>query len=148
VDSGKDAFMSFPGGSIGGPVTIQSSQPVLATLRAWYYQSFNESAARPASAASPTQIFPWYDLHSPGMNADTIHITNPGASTASGTISIPGAGSLSFSVPAGQDKFLAFPGGTIGGPVTISSNVPVLASLRAWYYQSFNEVAGRFLTAP
>jgi hypothetical protein len=38
--------------------------------------------------------------------------------------------------------YFAFPGGTIGGGVTVSSDHPVLASLRAWYYQSFNEVPG------
>jgi hypothetical protein len=43
-------------------------------------------------------------------------------------------------VPNGLDLYFAFPGGTIGGPVTITSDNPVLASLRAWYYQSFNEV--------
>jgi hypothetical protein len=141
VPNGQNAYYTFPYGTIGGPVTISSSQPVLASLRAWYYQTFNETPGRPASAAAAVQHFPWYDLASPGMRADTIHITNVSGATASGSIALPGATSLSFSVPNGQDAYYTFPYGTIGGPVTISSSQPVLASLRAWYYQSFNEVA-------
>jgi hypothetical protein len=143
VASGQDSYFTFPQGTLGGPVTITSAVPVLATLRAWYYQSFNETSARPASAAATTQYFPWYDLQSAGMRADTIHITNESGSSATGTIALPGALTISFTVPSGHDSYFAFPSGTIGGPVTIVSSQPVLASLRAWYYQSFNEVPGR-----
>jgi hypothetical protein len=143
VNNGQDSYFTFPRGTIGGPVTLTSSQPVLASLRAWYYQSFNEVPGRPSSAAATVQYFPWYDNASPGVNADTIHITNVSGTTATGTIALPGATSLSFSVDPGLDAYFAFPGGTIGGPVTITSTQPVLASLRAWYYQSFNEVQGR-----
>jgi Fibronectin type III domain/Cysteine-rich secretory protein family len=143
VATGQDSYFSFPGGTMGGPVTISSSQPVLATLRAWYYQSFNETSARPASAAATTQYFPWYDLQSAGMRADTIHITNESGGTATGTIALPNVNPVNFTVPSGHDAYFAFAGGTIGGPVTITSSQPVLASLRAWYYQSFNEVPGR-----
>ena len=141
VPNGQDLYFEFPSGTIGGPVTISSSQPVLASLRAWYYQSFNETAARSATAAATTQYFAWYDLASPGMRADTIHITNVSGSTATGTIAL-GASTIPFSVPNGQDLYFTFALGSIGGPVTISSDHPVLASLRAWFYQSFNEVPG------
>jgi hypothetical protein len=144
VLSGHDDYFNFAGGTIGGPVTITSSQPVLAALRAWYYQSFNEVPGRPGSPGSTTQYFPWYDHFSPGVNADTIHITNPGGSAVTGTISRAGDTPINFNVPAGQDLYYAFPGQSIGGPVTITSTAPVLASLRAWYYQSFNEVPGTF----
>jgi PQQ-like domain len=142
VGAGKDVYYTFPSGTIGGPVTITASVPVLATLRAWYYQSFNETAARPATAAAMTQYFPWYDLQSPGMRADTIHVTDVSGGPATGTI-VLGTTTLNFSLVNGQDSYFTFPGGTIGGPVTITSSVQVLASLRAWYYQSFNEVPGR-----
>jgi hypothetical protein len=142
VAAGQDVYYTFPQGTIGGPVTITSLVPVLATLRAWYYQSFNETSARPASAAAPTQYFPWYDLQSAGMRADTIHLTDVSGGPASGSI-VLGTTTIPFTLVNGQDSYYAFPDGTIGGPVTIISNVPVLASLRAWYYQSFNEVPGR-----
>jgi hypothetical protein len=144
VPNGRDAYFAFPGGTIGGPVTISSNQPVLASLRAWYYQSFNEVPGRPGSPGSSTQYFPWYDHFSPGVNADTIHLTNPGGVAVSGTISRVGDTPISFNVPAGQDRYFAFPGQSIGGPVTITGGGPVLASLRAWYYQSFNEVPASF----
>jgi GH18 family chitinase len=143
VAAGADAYYTFPYGTTGGPVAINSSQPVLATLRAWYYQSFNETSARPASAATTTQYFPWYDTASAGVHADKIHITNVSGAVATGSIALPGATSIPFSVPTGQDLYYSFPDGTIGGPVKITSSQPVLASLRAWYYQSFNEVPGR-----
>jgi len=37
--------VSFAAGSLGGPVTITSSQPVLAAQRVQYFQSFNEVPA-------------------------------------------------------------------------------------------------------
>ena len=74
------------------------------------------------------------------MNADTIHITNPGAGPVTGSIAMPGETPLSFNVAAGKDAYFYFPSASIGGPVTISASGPVLAALRAWYYQSFNEV--------
>jgi Fibronectin type III domain/Abnormal spindle-like microcephaly-assoc'd, ASPM-SPD-2-Hydin/Cysteine-rich secretory protein family len=143
VGDGQDSYFSFPSGTIGGPVTINSSRPVLASLRAWYNQSFNETVARSQTEAVTTHYFPWYDLSNPGMRADTIHVTNVSGATATGTIALPGASSISFSVGNGQDRYFSFPTGTIGGPLTVTSDRPVLATLRAWYYSSFNEVAGR-----
>jgi Glycosyl hydrolases family 18/Fibronectin type III domain len=142
VTSGHDAYYAFPSGTIGGPVTINSSQSVLASLRGWYYQSLSESAARPSGAAATKQTFDWYDLASPGMNADTIHITNVSGASATGTISILGATPISFTVANGQDSYFEFPSGTRTGPVTISSSQPVIATLRAWFYQSLSEVPG------
>jgi hypothetical protein len=75
------------------------------------------------------------------MRADTIHITNTSALTATGTIALPRVTSISFTVPSGQDAYFAFPGGTYGGPVTITSDQPVLATLRAWFYSSLDEVS-------
>ena len=42
VAAGAEAFVSFPAGTIGGPVTLSSTQPVLASQRVQYYSSFNE----------------------------------------------------------------------------------------------------------
>ena len=140
VTAGQNAYFTFPYGTIGGPVTISSNQTILSTLRAWYYQSFNEIWARPGSAAATVVYFPWYDLASAGTRADTIHITNVSGSSATGTIALPGATTLNFTVANGTDAYFSFPYGTIGGPVKVTSNQPVLASLRAWYYQSFNEI--------
>jgi hypothetical protein len=102
----------------------------------------NEVHGRPAAVASVNFHFPWYDLASAGTRADTVHITNMTGITATGSINLTGQTAIPFSVSPGQDLFFAFPTGTIGGPVTVASSQNVLVSLRAWYYQSFNEVGG------
>jgi hypothetical protein len=43
-------------------------------------------------------------------------------------------------VGPGAENYVAFPAGTIGGGVTISSSQPVLASQRVQYYLTFNEI--------
>ena len=43
-------------------------------------------------------------------------------------------------VAPGAESFVSFPPGTIGGPATVASDVPVLASQRVQYYSSFNEI--------
>jgi hypothetical protein len=141
VAAGHDAYFAFPYGTRGGPVTIASSQPVLAILRAWYYQSLSETWARPSSAGGTTVYFAWYDLASPGMSADAIHITNVSGATAMGTISVPGATPIRFGLPSGNDAYYLFPG-VVGGPVTISSDEPVLAAQRTVFYQSLSEFGG------
>ena len=50
------------------------------------------------------------------------------------------ASSITFPLGAGAESYATFPTGTIGGPVTVNSDQPVLASQRVQYYQTFNEV--------
>jgi hypothetical protein len=45
VGSGAEVVVTFPAGTIGGPVNISSTQPVLASQRVQYGQTFNEIAA-------------------------------------------------------------------------------------------------------
>jgi len=140
VQPGHDGYFAFPPGTIGGPVTISSTQPVLATMRAWYYQSLSEVWAKAAGAAGPVIDFSWYDRASAGVTAQTVHVANVSGSPATGTISLPGATPIQFSVANGQDIYLAFPPGTQGGPLVIAASQPVIASLRGWYYQSLTEI--------
>ena len=146
VPAGQEKYYSFPQGTIGGPVTVSvtSGPAVIASQRVTYYGSFNEVRARPASSAAMTSYFNWYDKQSTGMYQDNVHLLNPGATTASGTIAISGGPSQGFSVGAGQENHYSFPQGTIGGPitVTVTSGPGVLASQRVSYYQSFNEAGG------
>ncbi len=140
VAPGAEANVTFPPGKIGGPVTVSSTQPVLASQRVQYYQSFNEVWASSAAQAVTTSYFNWFDKASPGMFNDNIHLLNPGATSAMVTVSLPGATSQVVTVTAGAEANVTFPAGKIGGPVTVSSTQPVLASQRVQYYQSFNEV--------
>ena len=150
VGAGQEGYYSFPNGTIGGPVTVavSSGPAVIASQRVIYYGSFNEVRARPASAAATTSYFNWYDRQSAGMRVDNVHILNPGATAASGTVAISGGPSQNFSVAAGQEQFYSFPAGTIGGPITVmvTSGPGVVASQRVEYYLSFNEVSASQLS--
>jgi hypothetical protein len=140
VAAGAEAFVSFPVGTIGGPVKVTSSQPVLASQRVQYYQTFNEVWAESAAQAATTSYVSWYDKASPGMFNDNIHLLNPGTASASVTVSLPGSTSQTVTVAAGAEAYVAFPAGTIGGPVKVTSAQAVLASQRVQYYSSFNEI--------
>jgi hypothetical protein len=80
-----------------------------------------------------------FDRASAGMVNDNIHVLNAGAVTANVTVSLPGASSGMFTLPAGMETYVTFPPGNIGGPVTITSDQPVLAAQRVQYYQTFSE---------
>jgi len=120
-------------------VFITSDIPILASARSTFQQSFNEVNAVPVSQASTTLYFNRYDLKTSGMTLDTIHISNPNASSASVTVSLPGATTQMVTVPARGQSLVTFPGKS-GGPVTISSSAPVIASQRVRYNSSFSEV--------
>jgi len=140
VGPGAEVWVSFPAGSIGGPVKVSSTQPVLASQRVQYYSSFNEVPALTAAKAATAAYFNWFDKASPGMVADNIHLLNPGGTAASVTVSLPGAKPITVTVGPGAEAYVSFPAGSMGGPVTVTSTQPVLASQRVQYYQTFNEI--------
>jgi outer membrane protein assembly factor BamB len=139
VAAGAETYVNFPQGTIGGPVKVTSSQPVLASQRVQYNQTFNEVWAASATLAATTSFLTWYDKASPGMFDDNVHLLNPGTASASVTVSLPGTIPQTVSVAAGAETYVNFPG-AIGGPVTVSSAQPVLSSQRVQFNQSFNEV--------
>jgi len=105
-----------------------------------YYQSFNEVASATQAQALTTSYVMWFDRATPGMVGDNIHVLNAGTVAASVTVTMPGATAIKFTLAAGAEAHVAFPVGKIGGPITITSDQPVLAAQRVQYYQSFNEV--------
>ena len=121
-------------------MTVSSTQPVLASQRVQYYQTFNEVSAQSASAAATVSYVNWYDNASPGMVNDNIHLLNPGTATATVTVSLTGTVSQIATVPGGGEAYVNFAQGTIGGPVHVSADQPVLASQRVQYFSSFNEI--------
>jgi len=74
------------------------------------------------------------------MVGDNIHILNAGTTSATVTISLPGASPIVVTANPGVEIYVAFAAGAIGGPVAIISTQPILAAQRVQYYQSFNEV--------
>jgi spore germination protein YaaH len=142
ASAGQEIFVTLPAGTIGGPVlvTVSSGPAVLASQRVQYNSSFNEVWASSAAQAATTSYINWYDKASPGMAGDNVHLVNPGTASATVTVSLPGATTQTATVAGGAGAYVTFPAGTIGGPVTVSSSQPVLASQRVQYYQTFNEV--------
>jgi len=140
LQAGQETYVTFLPGHIGGPVSVTSDQPVLASQRVQYYSSFNEVASEAPGQALATSYVMWFDRATNGMVADNIHVLNPGATAASITVSLPGASNVVFTLAAGQETYVSFPVGRLGGPVTITSSVPVLAAQRVQYFSSFNEV--------
>jgi hypothetical protein len=146
----QETYVTMPKGTIGGPVRVDvtSGPAVLASERVQYYSSFHEIWGEDASQAAMTSYFSVYDKAGPGMVADNIHLLNPGTVSASVTVAVS-ASSLPNSTPVnpqtvsvgpGAEAWVTFPYGTYGGPVTITSSQPVLASQRVNLYQSFNEI--------
>ena len=134
-----ESYVTFPFGTIGGPVTVNASQPVLASQRVQYYQSFNEVVSANAADAAPVSYASWFDTATAGMAGDNIHVVNPGTNSANVTVSLPGAAPIAFTLAPAAERHVTFSGAHIGGPVTISSTQPVIASQRVQYFQSFNE---------
>ena len=131
------------GSGFGGPATITSDVPVLASARVIYFSTFNEVLAQPASAAQPSSFFSWYDhASSVGFLNDNVHVVNPSTTTtATVSVTLPGCSPAPQSIGPGAFGIFACPFGQgFGGPVKITSDQPVLASQRVQYFQSFNEV--------
>jgi hypothetical protein len=74
------------------------------------------------------------------MFNDNIHLLNPGVASANVSVTLPGAPTQTVTVEAGAEVSVTYPSGNIGGPVTVTSTQPVLASQRVQYYSSFNEI--------
>jgi hypothetical protein len=144
VAPGAQTYVTFSAGQIGGPIAVKFDQPVLASQRVQYFQSFNEV---PSMALRQTQLvnhLMWFDNATPGMSTDNIHIYVPRIDpvpTLNITVSVPGAAPIQMTFNGADDEvYVTFPAGTIGGPVTITTDRPVLAAQRVQYYQTFNEV--------
>jgi len=133
-----EGYVALPVGIVGGPLQVTASATTMVSQRVAYFQTFNEAPAQRASDAQTSSYFSWYDSKSAGMYVDNVHVVNPATSgTAHVTISLPGVASPpAANVGPGQEGILNFPPGTIGGPVTVSSDLPVLASQRVTYWNS------------
>ena len=141
VGPGAEAFGSFPAGTMGGPVHMASDHPVLASQRVANKTSFNELPALATTSAATTLVSNWYDLATAGFSADNIHIVNVSATGANVTVSLNGTGYGTFAVPSHGEQYLSFPVGTIGGPLKLASDQPIVATQRVIYYDAFQETA-------
>ena len=121
---------------LGGPLRIQSTQPLLGALRGVRRSrspAFSEYPMNSAATAATSQWMPWYDYASPGAYED-VHLVAPLAD-AHATISIGGRTLWAGTVAAGGDRHIALPG-VSGGPVYVASDQPVMTWQRAVYEPS------------
>jgi hypothetical protein len=132
-------YHAFPTGIAGGPVHIQSDQPVLVSQRVQWNQSFNEIPGIPDGQAATFHVINWYDQLSSGYYGDDIHIVNPDpAAEGVATLHFPGHADVVVGVSHQTDTYVSYPG-SIGGPVTINSTVPMIVTQRVNYWNSFKE---------
>jgi hypothetical protein len=144
VPAGGQAYTTFAPNSIGGPITVTADQPVLASQRVLYFQSFNETPATvnaKGAGPSPMLRLMWFDTATPGMYGNNVHIMNLTVSVAHVTVQVHGyATAMTLAIAGGGEVYTTFPAGTIGGPVYISTDNPIIAAQRIQYYQTFNEI--------
>jgi hypothetical protein len=139
LTAGQEGYATFPNGTIGGPVKITSTQPVLGAQRVLFYETFNEEPAQSPKKAVKTSALNWFDNATPGMSTDNIHIVNTSGATATVSVTL-GSQTKVVTIGAGAQAYTTFAANSIGGPITISADQNVLSSQRVLYYQSFNEV--------
>src|SRR5207248_688581 len=147
LDGVKDGVTNNGGApttdALGGCVACNTHTSTAADDDGGYLRQFvgqYYAAANCLGTVIARSFLNWYDNASAGMVADNIHILNPGGTAANVTVSLSGATAQMLSVAPGAESYATFPQGTIGGPVTITSDQPVLASQRVQFQQTFNEV--------
>src|SRR5438094_1180208 len=114
--AGAESYATFPTGTIGGPVTVTSDQPVLASQRVQYYQTFNEVVARSAAQASSTSYFNWFDKASAGMAGDNVHLLNTRGTTAHITVGLPGTAPVTLTLPSLAETYVTSAPATSADP--------------------------------
>jgi hypothetical protein len=143
INPSKEFVYTCPSG-FGGPVTVTSSQRIVASQRVQYNQTFNEEKSLPAASATRSIVFTWYDNASDSGFAngiDNVHVVNPGSVAAKVDVAIGAHELTPKTIQPGKEDYFNYPGG-YGGPVIVTADQPVLASQRVKYYASFNEVPG------
>ncbi|MHB0915727.1 MAG: hypothetical protein ACYC5A_10860 [Thermoleophilia bacterium] len=150
ADSGY-AVVSVPGAQ-GGPVELKTyyqgtNTPLrsIASQRVTWGPSFEEVPGQPFTDIGRVYEWTWHDQKSVGMTNWVLVAKAPQPIEVAGyDIYIGGqnmtAGTTDFVNP-GDVKVHKFPG-TIGGPVSVQADNPVIASQRVIYNGFFNEVMG------
>lgn len=138
--------------TIGGPVRVvcTSGQPLIASQRVLYRDTFNEIPGLSAADLAESYDFTWYDSHpANGMGGNWILVGNPGGAPADVEILVAGVKQAEYSAALGNPLLPgsivtpSFPNLT-AGPVQVRStnHQPLIASQRVIYRDSFNEIMG------
>lgn len=150
IPAGGYGYWCSPIPRTSGPVKIRSTngQPLVASQRVIYKNSFNETMAVSNSTLGNLCSFTWYDNNPVwGMNSDIIMISNNGSQSTTAQIYIGGSiVGTTGSIAPGNVTYWSSPIVRTGGPVKIQSTngQPILVSQRVIYYNSFNEFVGKY----
>jgi len=141
----------FPG-LTGGPVLVVSTnnQPIIASQRVLYRDSFNEVTGMPSEKLASDYRFTWYDADKlNGMNRCWVLVANRGQEPAEVEIRVGGltkavyAAAGGNAIPPGGIVTPEFPSLTDGPVQVVSTNgQPLLASQRTIFRDSFEENPG------
>lgn len=132
----------FPG-TMGGPVRVRSlgGQPIIASERSTYGNSFEEVQGAAVNALPTTSWFTWYDQVSAGLRTWVL-MSNPGPTATSAHVYVGWRHFGPYNLPAGGGVQAINLPGVMGGPVRVTAGQPILASERTVYNASFNEITG------
>ena len=135
----------------GGPVKVRSTnhQPLIASQRVLYRESFSEVMGVPTDALGSEYLFTWYDFQSPSMKGDWVLVANRGNIPADVDIYAGGILAARYStaggnpIPVGEMVIPQFQGLMTGPVRVVSTNGQALmSSQRVLYRDSFEEVQG------
>lgn len=140
------------GNFMSGPISVTSldGQPLFASQRVIYRDSFNEVPGIPAEGLVSSWEFTWYDsLPEHGMGGNWILIANMGSQPADVEVLIGGQVAARYQASSGnaiaQGAIVtpSFPL-TMNGPVIVRSTngQPLIASQRVIFKETFNELMG------
>ncbi len=141
----------FPG-LMAGPVEVisTSGQPLIASQRVLFHDSFNEVMGTPEEKLTDSYEFTWYDnKRENSMAGNWVLVSNHGSEPADVEISIGGVLMASYTAAGGNAMAPGaivtpvFPG-VMNGPVTVRStnHQPLIVSQRVLFKESFNELMG------
>src|SRR5256885_13806198 len=108
VASGPTAAASF---SVVNDTTVTAMSPAhtVSTTDVTVTTASGTSGSSPLDQftfTGLTSYFHWFDLASPGMVNDNIHLLNTSASAANVTVTMPGAAGINLGIPARAPKHL------------------------------------------
>jgi hypothetical protein len=145
IPEGQRIAPQYPG-VMDGPVKVTSTngKKLLVSQRILFRDSFEEFQGLVNQDFGTDLWFTWYDsMLAHGMGGNWILIANRGVSQANVNVYVGGTLREQLSLPVGANTPLSFEN-TAAGPVRIVSTngVPLLATQRVIYLDSFNEIGG------
>ena len=128
-------------GTIDGPVTVTSDIDVYSTKRTLLNGSFNEHKGIVTADHSTSIHYPFYATSTALKAQDWILVGNPSVDTnANVNIKVGGIIDQNYVLTPGQ--IITPKWSAVGGPVTITSDIPVYSTKRSLLNGSFNEFKG------